>query len=490
MSEELDQTRAPILEAIEAYRKRHPAAFTTPGHKLGRGVDEYTASILGRSTFESDVPELNGTEDRHMRVEVTKEAQALAAKVHHADETFFSSNGSSLSAHSALMTVANRGDKVIFARNFHRSVGAAIVLSEVSPVWLQPPVDEGMNVQHGPITEQVRAMLDRHPDAKAVLITSPDYYGVAGHVQGIAAACHFHDIPLVVDGAWGPHFPFHPELPPTALECGADIEIGSIHKTLNGIQQASIFSYQGSLVDPDRAMLTFGLFESTSPTMLVFGSIDGNRRLMALRGEELWGRALAFSERIHEAVATIPGMTVLGPEVLQQPGAAGLDRTKVVIDFHGMGITGLEAADWLQEHCEVRVELADQRRIMALLTIGDDDQSVGRFIAGLHELAAWAERRQAPAEVVCVPPMQTLHTELVRSPRDSMFGPTRMVKLTEATGEISAQMMSPYPPGIPTIMPGERFTPPIVEFLQKIQQLEIPVPDATDSSLETVRVVA
>jgi lysine decarboxylase len=127
---------------------------------------------------------------------------------------------------------------------------------------------------------------------------------------------------------------------------------------------------------------------------------------------------------------------------------------------------------------------------MALLTIGDDDLSVDRFITGLHELAAWAERRQEQTEIITVPPMQSLQTELVRSPRESMFGAVRTVKLTEAAGEISAQMMSPYPPGIPAIMPGERFTPAIVKFLQKIQQLEIPIPDATDSSLETVRVVA
>jgi len=189
-------------------------------------------------------------------------------------------------------------------------------------------------------------------------------------------------------------------------------------------------------------------------------------------------------------VATIPGMSILGPEVLQQPGAAGLDRTKVVIDFQGLGITGLEAADWLQEHCKVIVELADQRRIMALLTIGDDDDTVDRLIVGLHEVAAWAGQRQGRPERVTVPPMQSLQTELVRSPRESMFGPVRMVKLADAAGEIAAQMMSPYPPGIPAIMPGERFTPAIVEFLQRMQELEIPIPDATDSSLETVRVVA
>jgi arginine/lysine/ornithine decarboxylase len=490
LSEALDQSRAPILEALQKFVDNGVTQFTTPGHKSGRSIDEYTASVLGQSTFARDIPELTGVEDRHMTVEVTQEAQDLAAQVHHADGVMFSSNGSSLSVHVALMTIANRGDKVIFARNFHRSVAAAIILTEVTPVWLQPPVDTEMNVQHGPTVESVREIIAKHPDAKALMLTSPDYYGFTSDIRGIAEVCHEHDVVLMVDAAWGPHFPFHPELPASEMECGADIAVGSIHKTLNGLQQASILKYAGPRVDPNRAKLAFGLYESTSASMLVFGSIDGDRRLMAMRGEELWGNALRQSRRIRASLAGIQGIRAVGREVLERPGVFDQDETKLVLDFSGLGITGVQAADFLATECRITVELAEQRHIMALITAADDDRTADRLIEGLRLLASWATEHGGTPPPAGVPPLADLQTEVVLSPRDAMFGRVRSVPLEDAPGQIIAECVSPYPPGIPLLIPGERITPPMIDFIHAIQDMRIPVPDTVDSSLKTLRVVA
>jgi arginine decarboxylase len=485
-----DQSKAPILEAIQRFHEKNTLPFTTPGHKVGQGIDEYTASILGRSAFVNDITELAGLNDRHMSPDVTSQAEQLAAEVYGADTTMFSTNGSSLSAHVVMLTLANKGDTVIFARNMHRSVMAAIILSEIEPVWLFPPVDPDIQVHHGPTAEQVRAMLAAYPHAKAVVITSPDYYGVAADVKGIADACHEHDLPLFVDAAWGPHFHFHPELPPPAIESGADISVGSIHKVQGGLSQASIINVKGPRIDTTLLKHAFYLFETTSMSSLITGSIDGDRRNMALHGEEIWGRTLNLARRVRQAVAAIPGLRMIGSEVLQRPGAAGLDETKLVIDVAGLGMTGMQAADWLDQHCHITFELADQRLMMGLITPGDTEESVDRLILALQELGRWAQQHPQQKQQVALPTLREIQPELVAHPRDCLFGPTRMVPLAEAAGEIAAEIISPYPPGIPTIAPGERFTPPIVAFLQGMMQMDTAVPDSSDSSLEQVRVVA
>jgi arginine decarboxylase len=485
-----DQSKAPILEAIQHFHEQGFLPFTTPGHKMGRGIDEYTASVLGRSTFFNDIPELEGLNDRHMSPDVGSQAEELAAKLVGADTTMFSTNGSSLSAHTVLLTLANKGDTVLFARNMHRSVVAAIILAEVEPVWIFPPVDPHMHVHHGPTPEQVRTALAAHPETKAVMITSPDFYGVAADVEGIANVCHERDIPLFVDAAWGPHFPFHPELPPSAIESGADISVGSIHKVLGGLSQASVINVKGPRVDTTLLKHVFYLFETTSISSLVYGSIDGDRRNMALHGEEIWGQVLTLARRTRQAIAAIPELTVIGPEVLEQPGAAGLDETKLVIDVSGLGMTGMQAADWLWQQCRIPIELADQQLLMGLITPGDTEETVERLILALQQLAQWAQGNPGQMHPVTLPPLEALQTEVVKQPRDCLFGPTRMVPLAEAAGEIAAELISPYPPGIPAIAPGERYTPAIVQYLQGIMEMNFAIPDASDSSLQQVRVVA
>jgi arginine/lysine/ornithine decarboxylase len=483
-----DQSKAPIIEALQEYHKSGITPFTTPGHKCGAGVLETDKAVIGAAAYYNDIAMQNGADDRRESKGITEEAEALAADAVGAEKSLYSTNGSSLSAHVAVLTVAEIGDKILVVRNTHKSMIAALVMADVKPVFLHPVIDEELDVEHGVTPEHLEDMLNRNPDAKAVFIVSPTYYGVVSDVHSLAKICHKRDIPLIVDEAWGPHFPFHPELPSSAMSNGADISFGSIHKTMNGLGQASIINVQGKLIDRDRMTLCFDLFESTSPSSLILASSDAARRQMALHGEELWGKALELSRKARTELANLPGLYVLGKEILQKPGTFDLDETKLVLDLRGLGLSGYFAADWVLENYKLTFELITHRHLMALISIGDTDETINKLIEAVKGLHAWAIANK-PGNFVPLPHHTVLGTELVMSPTKAFFSRTKKVSIDKAEGEIIAEMVSPYPPGIPRLVPGERITAAHINYLRQGRDGGMFVLDPSDLELKKLRVV-
>jgi arginine decarboxylase len=482
------QNKAPILDAIKKYHESGITPFTTPGHKTGAGVFEEDKAIIGDSPFLNDISMQNGLDDRRESKGIQEEAEELAAKAVGADKTFFSTNGSSLSAHVATLTLADAGDKILVSRNTHKSMIAALIMADVIPVFLEPGIDDELDIQHGITPEHLEKMLEENPDAKGVFIVSPTYYGVTSDVKSLAQICHKHDIPLVIDEAWGPHFPFHSQLPESALSCGADMSFGSVHKTMNGLGQSSIINLQGKRIDQDRFTLCFDLFESTSPSALIMASIDAARRQMALHGEELWGKALELSRRARLELSKLKGLRVIGKEVLGRPGAFDLDETKLTIDIKKLGVSGYMAADWILEQYKITFELITHRHLMAIISVGDTDETVDRLIEAVKGFYKWAKQTK-PDSYVDLPHHRQLGTSQVMTPTKAFFSPTKKVTLKEAEGEIIAEMVSPYPPGIPRLLPGERITPAIIEYLQKGRDGGMLALDPSDQKLKTLRVV-
>jgi arginine decarboxylase len=483
-----DQRKAPIVDAIQQYHNSGIIPFTTPGHKKGAGVSAADKALLGEDVFYNDIPIQNGVDDRSESKKVQETAEDLAAEAIGADKTFFSTNGSSLSAHVAVLTLAKRGDKILVSRNTHKSMIAAIVMADVLPVFLEPEIDHEQDIQHGISPEHLEEMLSLNPDAKGVYIVSPTYYGVTSDVKALADICHKRKIPLVIDEAWGPHFPFHPQLPPSALSCGADISFGSVHKTMNGLGQASILNIKGNLIDHDRFTLCFDLFESTSTSSIIVASIDATRRQMVLEGKELWGRTIELSRKARQELGTLKGLHVIGKEILKKPGAFALDETKLVMDVKDLGITGFEAADWMLENYKITVELMTNRHVMALLTPADTEETVGVLIDAIKGLHKWATGKKQNTYVE-LPHFLELGTYQVMSPSKAFFAKTKKVPLQKALGEVAAEMVSPYPPGIPRLVPGELITEAIVEYLDKGHKAGFLMIDPTDQELKTIRVV-
>ncbi|MGW6789379.1 aminotransferase class I/II-fold pyridoxal phosphate-dependent enzyme [Streptomyces chartreusis] len=481
---------APILEALARYHDVDQMGFTPPGHKQARGADPRARAVLGDAVFLGDVLANGGLDDRHARNQVLERAEDLMADAVRAEHTYFSTCGSSLSVKAAMLAVTCPGHRLLVGRDAHKSVIAGLILSGVEPVWVDPQWDAERHLAHPPSAAAYDEAFTAHPDADGALVTSPTPYGAAADLTGIAEVCHRRGKPLVVDEAWGAHLPFHGELPSWAMDAGADICVTSIHKMGSGLEQGSVFHLQGDLIDPVELASRADLLGTTSPNVLIYAGIDAWRRQMMQHGHELMGQALELAGRTRKAIENIEGFHVNDADDFCGPAlAADFDPLPVVIDTTGLGTSGYRAADWLRANHHIDVHLNDHRRIGAQLTHADDEETADRLVTALRDLAAHAaELGNAPA--VFVPPPSDLRLEQVRLPRDAYFDSHTDVPVAEAAGRIAAEMITPYPPGIPVVLPGERLTKPVLEYLTTGVRAGMFLPDAADRTLDTVRVVA
>ncbi|MFF0156292.1 aminotransferase class I/II-fold pyridoxal phosphate-dependent enzyme [Streptomyces sp. NPDC005263] len=485
----IDHTRAPVLEALADYHRKGRLTFAPPGHKQARGADPAVREVLGDAVFLGDVLASGALDDRLTRGRVLERAEELMADAVHAEHTFFTTCGSSLSVKAAMLAVAGPHEKLLIGRDAHKSVVSGLILSGVEPVWVEPRWDAERRLAHPPSAAEFEAAFDAHPDAKGALITSPTPYGACADLREVAGVCHRRSVPLIVDEAWGAHLPFHPDLPSWAMDAGADICVTSIHKMGSGLEQGSVFHLQGGLVPADLLKTRADLLGTTSPSVLLYAGLDGWRRQMALRGEQLMGGALDLAADVRARIEKIDGMHVNDRDDFCGPGLAeDFDPLPGVIDIEALGITGYQAADWLREHRDVNVHLSDHRRIGAQITHGDDRETAGQLLAALEDLARAAPDLR-PASRVEVPSPGELRMVQARLPRDAFFGPAEHVPLSEAAGRIAAEMITPYPPGIPAVLPGERLSEPVLRYLRTGLDSGMNLPDATDPGLETIRVL-
>ncbi|PFW98485.1 Arginine decarboxylase [Nocardia farcinica] len=485
----MDHSRAPLVEALEEYHRLGRYGFTPPGHRQGRGADERVLEVIGADAFRADVLASAGLDDRLSRGGYLSDAEKLMADAVGADTAFFSTCGSSLSVKAAMMAVAGGQDGgLLVPRDSHKSIVAGLIFAGVQPRWITPRWDEQRHFSHPPSPEQVREAWERHPDAAGVLIVSPSPYGTCADIEGIAKVCHERGKPLIVDEAWGAHLPFHPDLPTWAMDVGADLCVVSVHKMGAGFEQGSVFHLRGDLVDPARLSACADLLMTTSPNVLVYTALDGWRRQMVEHGRELLGEALRVARRARTELAQIPGIEVMEDELLGVEASHDLDRLQVLMDISGTGATGYEAADWLRENRRIDVGLSDHRRILATLSLADDDETITTLV---DAVAAWREQLAEPApHHIRLPEPDELQLESVMLPRDAFFGRVETVPIEEAPGRICAEQITPYPPGIPAALPGELLNRPVVEYLRSAHEAGMNIPDAADSELKTLRVVA
>ncbi|MFF5970355.1 aminotransferase class I/II-fold pyridoxal phosphate-dependent enzyme [Streptomyces sp. NPDC012769] len=487
----MDHSRAPVLEALEDFRRRGDIVFGPPGHKQGRGADPRVTDVVGQDVFRSDVLLLNGLDDRRESQGVLDHAQELMADAVGAERAFFSTCGSSLSVKTAMLAVAGPGEKLLLSRNAHKSVIAAVIVNGVEPIWVHPKFDADRHLAHPPEPDDVRARLEEHPDAKGMLLITPTDWGTCADVRGVAEACHAAGVPLIVDEAWGAHLPFHPELPVWGIDAGADLVVTSVHKMGGAIEQSSVFHLQHDRVSPEVLKQREDLLGTTSASSLVYATLDGWRRQMVEQGRELLDGALRRADRVRKAAAGLPGLAPMGGEVVEAGLAAEFDPLKIVIDVRGLGISGMQAAEWLRRERHVDVGGSDSCRINVAITHADDDTTERVLVDALQALAE-ADRTGplAPRPTVRLPEPRALELEQARRPRDAFFGPVDHVPAKDVVGRISAETISPYPPGVPVVTPGEVITAEVVDYLRSGVAHGLLIPDAADPSLETFRVVA
>jgi arginine decarboxylase len=442
----MDQTRAPLLEALAEYHELDRYGFTPPGHRQGRGADPRVLEVIGSEPFRSDVLASAGLDDRSSSGGYLKQAEQLMADAVGAEHAFFSTCGSSLSVKSAMLAVAGHEGDLLLSRDAHKSVVAGLIFSGLRPCWVTPRWDANLHIAHPPSPEEIAE-------------------------------------------AWGAHLPFHPELPTWAMDAGADVCVVSVHKMGAGFEQGSVFHVRGDLVDPSHIAACADLLMTTSPNALLYTALDGWRRQMVEHGESLLGAALELARRLRRDIEAMPGLHVLERELVAREASHELDQLQVLIDVTGLGISGYQAADWLREHERIDIGLSDHGRILATLSMADDETTARRLRAALEALIAAARNLPRPNPIKLPKPSE-LQLDSVERPRDAFFGPVESVPVADAVGRIAAEQITPYPPGIPVVVPGERLNREVIDYLLTGLEGGMVLPDPADPKLETIRVTA
>jgi arginine decarboxylase len=495
MTNHVSQAQTPLLTAIKECIKSSHAPFYTPGHKRGVGISPSLINIFGKSVFTADLPELTELDNLFAPEGVINQAQELAAQAFGATRTWFLVNGSTCGIEAAIMATCGAKDKIILPRNVHSSVIAGLILSGAIPIFINPEYDPILDIAHSITPESVALALHQHPNAKAVLIVYPTYYGVCGDVVSIANIVHQYNIPLILDEAHGAHFAFHPDLPISGLAAGADICVQSIHKTLGAMTQASMLHAQGNIVNYDRISKALQLVQSTSPSYILMASLDAARAQMALQGHSLITQTLQLANTARENLKKIPCLSLLhqSPPYQALLGGFNLDPTRLTINVSNLGITGFEADEILETQLEIRSELASLQNVTFIISIGNTQQDIDKLIQAFNTLATMAPVNKNNTKLNSTNlwnNLAALNNSLHISPREAYFAATETLPIDQTYSRISAETICPYPPGIPILTPGEIITKEALEYLQEVKKSGGFFTGCTDTSLKTIKVVA
>jgi arginine/lysine/ornithine decarboxylase len=484
----MDHSDAPILNALHEHQRLDRYGFTPPGHRQGRGIDPRVREVMGLQPFRDDVLASSGLDDRRSSGGYLQRAETLMADAVGAEHAFFSTCGSSLSVKAAMLAVAGHEGHLIIGRDVHKSVTAGMILSGLQPCWVRPRWDPRLHIAHPPSPEHVAEAWDRYPHAAGALIVSPTPYGTCADIEAIAEICHDRGRPLIVDEAWGAHLPFCDQLPTWAMDAGADVCVVSVHKMGCGFEQGSVFHVQGDRIDLAHLSACADLLMTTSPNVLLYAAIDGWRRQMVERGAELLGAALERAAELRREIDGLRGFHVLEDELVREAASHDLDRLQIFIDVSELQLSGYQAADWLREHHRLDMGLSDHARILATVSLADDASTTQRLLDALRALANAAGDLPHPATIQ-IPDPPDLELETVNRPRDAFFGEFEDVKAEDAAGRIAAEQITPYPPGIPVVLPGERLTQPVLDYLLSGLEAGMALPDPADPGLKTIRVM-
>ena len=462
------QYRTPLFDAMVALAEARKVSFHTPGHKSGKGISTRFRKFVGSKIFTIDLTTLDEVDCLQKPVGVIREAQELAAEAHGADRSFFLVNGTTVGNHAMILSTVLPGEEVLVARNAHKSILAGIILSGATPRFFLPSFDPDLGIAINVSASAVEDAMRAHPAARVVALTSPNYYGIAIDMPAIVAAAHRQGKVVIVDEAHGPHLHFHPALPPSAVDAGADLTVQSTHKIVGGMTQASMLHVKGTAVDAGRVAGILQILQSTSPSYILMASLDLARMQMATEGRKLLGKAIELAEDARSRINRIPGLRCLDSRQVKEWGDLSLDVTKLTISVKELGLTGYTASALLNAEFDIQVEMADLFNLLVIVSIGDRRDDLDRLVRALEGLARRAHGPAFVPEILPTPPIHEIR--LACSPREAYFGKYVYVPLRQAAGRITCDIVTIYPPGVPILTPGEEISPHAVEYLQFLAQ--------------------
>ncbi len=483
------QEKTPLFDAIVRYANENKISFHTPGHKHGKGIPKTFRQFVGDKVFRLDLSVMSEVDSLHEPSTVIKEAQVLAAKAYGADYSFFLVNGTTGGNQAMILSVCDPGDKIIIPRNAHKSVISAVILAGAEPVYIMPKIDETSDLILNLTVEQVEEALRQNPDAKAVLVTNPTYFGLSADLEAIAEVVHQYDKILLVDEAHGAHLHFHPDLPKSAIDSGADMCVQSTHKHLAALSQGSMLHVKGVRVDILRLKTTLQMLQTTSPSYIILGSLDLSRYQMVHEGEQLMEEVVRLSEETRHEVNHIPGLSCLTREQVKKIPGLDLDVTKLTVSTKGLPCTGYDMAKILNSEYGIQTEMSDHQNILLFISLGNTAKDLRKFTSALKKIVVDYKdmfMNQKKRKRVVFP---ALMPRKEVNPREALTKLTRKIPFKRSVGKICAEIICPYPPGIPVLCPGEVITQEIYTYLMNVLDSGARINGQSDGHLQTIKVL-
>ena len=483
MKEEiLDQSQAPIYEALERFRGMRVVPFDVPGHKHGKGNPELTA-FLGEKCVNIDVNSMKPLDNLCHPVSVIYQAELLAADAFGAAHAFLMVGGTTSSVQSMVLSCCKRGDKIILPRNVHRSVINALVLCGANPVYVNPEVDRKLGISLGMSRELVKKAIEENPDAVAVLVNNPTYYGICSDLRAIVKMAHDAGMLCLVDEAHGTHFYFGENMPVSAMAAGADMAAVSMHKSGGSLTQSSLLLI-GKNVNDGHVRQIINLTQTTSGSYLLMSSLDISRRNLALRGKSVFRKVVEMAEYAREEINAIGGYYAYGKELINGDSIFDFDPTKLSVHTRDIGLAGIEVYDILRDEYDIQIEFGDIGNILAYLSIGDRMQELERLVSALAEI-----RRRHGKDSKGLLSQEYIDPEVVCSPQEAFYSQKKSVPLEESAGYVCSEFVMCYPPGIPILAPGERITKEILDYIQYAKAKGCSMTGPEDPEIEHLNVL-
>ena len=452
------QEKMPIYEALQRYKEMRIVPFDVPGHKQGKGNKELT-EFLGEKCMSIDVNSMKPLDNLCHPVSVIKEAEALAADAFGAKHAFFMIGGTTSAVQAMVMTACKRGEKIIMPRNVHRSAINAMVVCGAVPVYVNPGVNKKLGIPLGMSYEDVKAAILANPDAKAVLINNPTYYGICSPLKQITELAHEYGMLVLVDEAHGTHFYFHEDLPASAMSVGADMAAVSMHKTGGSLTQSS-FLLINNEVSEGYVRQIINLTQTTSGSYLLMSSLDVSRKNLALHGKEIFDHVMSLAQYAREEINKIGGYYAFGKELIDGDTVYDFDVTKLSIHTRDIGLAGIEVYDLLRDDYDIQIEFGDIGNVLAIISVGDKNLAIERLISALAEI-----KRLHTKDQTGMLDHEYINPLVEMTPQDAFYAPKKSVPMADSVGAICSEFVMCYPPGIPILAPGEKITKEILDYI-------------------------
>lgn len=476
------QEDAPIYEALEQFRRMRIVPFDVPGHKRGRGNPELS-ELLGDRCVNIDVNSMKPLDNLCHPVSVIKAAEELAAEAFGAAHAFLMVGGTTSAVQSMALACCKKGDKIIMPRNVHRSIINALVLCGARPVYVNPDVDRHLGISLGMKVEQVEQAIRDNPDAVAVFVNNPTYYGICSDLRTIVEEAHSHGMKVLVDEAHGTHFYFGENFPVTAMAAGADMASVSMHKSGGSLTQSSLLLV-GKDMHPGYVRQIINLTQTTSASYLLLSSLDISRRNLALRGREAFAKVAELAEYAREEINRIGGYYAFGDELVNRDSVYAFDPTKLSVHTLDIGLAGIEVYDILRDEYDIQIEFGDLGNMLAYLSIGDRKQEVERLVSALADI-----KRRYQKDKTGMLSQEYIPPRVVMTPQESFYAPKEQFPIQEAEGRICSEFVMCYPPGIPILAPGEEITDEIIEYILYAKEKGCSMTGPEDEKIEKLNVV-